>query len=218
MKEKRIIWEKYEHNNSDSYNPTDEDYLSLESNRELDLVKHLSSKIDCTPLGEFSTKDPLNPINMYDEFYYANLVGFNINNPNFIVKFNKDKSYLSLDLIEGIAAWKIINPHKLFIIPAKYYDFNDLKTQIEKALMLDSLSSNEKIRDCKKVSDDLKTENKEHFVLLLPNKEQVSRTIDDENYPDLLNDAKEIFTNDPENCYLLINGIKVTEENVNEEF
>jgi hypothetical protein len=201
---KRIHWERVDKNTFSLDEPHDDDDMSLDDD-DMSNMHDITSHVDFTLFGTFHRKSLQNPFNIYnyDYMYVGHMVGFNANSSNFYTTL-AGKKRQTIDTLEGISIWRVIDAHKIVFIPAKYYDANDVMRNIEQALLPDEPEDTETfIDEAVKISEEY---GDTHAVAVLSNKKILSQAIDSPEYDEFMREIKEIIEDDPDNNILIIDG------------
>lgn len=208
---KRIHWQRIDKDTFAIDEPVN-DIDGFSEDDDFNQMNSLQDHVDWTPFGTFHKRSFQNPhvLYNYDFMYIGHMVGFNANSSNFYTIHNGKKRQ-TIDLIEGISIWRVIDAHKIVFIPAFLYDPHDVMKSIEKALLQDEYIEEDQedkksflIDEAIKLSEgyaDLK-----HAVGILPNGKIVSYSVNDTDYDDNLKLLKEIAEEDPQNTILIVDG------------
>lgn len=138
MSNREIIWEHFQSNYDGPKNNQDMDFDDEDDNdMDIDgpmampipvsfLNQSMVDMIDYTPWGAFHKSNPLSPSNMYD-LWLAHFRGFKAQSiPDFVGVMNN---------IDGVAVWAQHDPYCVIIGPGKAYDPNQVKRNVEDALL-----------------------------------------------------------------------------------
>lgn len=204
MNRKGINWKSYKSPSSNNNNDDELSYLDIERSSNT-MTAAMMQDIQFTPFGDFHKDDPANPFNLYDEFYWGYLIGLSVNDPRFLVYDTITRGWeFTLDFIQGIAVWKVVDPHRIIVVPAKYYCWETVRKEIESRLIDEiSIKENKLIEECHKLSHQLQDQ---HVVIVMPNGKLSSSEKSDANHDKFKEDALEIFQNHLDS-YLIINGV-----------
>lgn len=180
---KKIVWEDYNANfvdddddsniNDDLYTDTDGDDFN-EDDEGIDssiinskgagfftftqTLNDLGVDVVQTPFGPYNKSNRWAPFNFY-EMKLIHLYGFSANtDPEFGLK---------LDSIDGIAAWRCIDPYCFIIAKAKLYKWPEVQLNLEIKFGLKS-SDNEKIRQSVL---EIKEKGQNNIAIIYPNGE-----------------------------------------------
>jgi hypothetical protein len=210
---KRISWERIDKHTFTLENAANDDELEdFLDDDDMSPVGNITDHVEFTLFGVFHKKSLQNPHNIYnyDYMYMGHMVGFNANSSNFYTMLGGKKRQ-TIDTIEGISIWRVIDAHKIVFIPAKYYDANDVMRSIEQALLPDEDFDEEEgteireelINQAKKISEEYEGG---HAVAVLASNKIISSSSDSPEYNDFIKQINEIIEDDPDNNILIIDG------------
>lgn len=209
---KRICWERVDKHTFTLEEPnSDDDLDNFIDDDDFAHISNITDHVEFTLFGVFHKKSLQNPNNIYnyDYMWMGHMVGFNANSSNFYTMVGGKKRQ-TIDTIEGISIWRVIDAHKIVFIPAKYYDPQQVMKSIEKALLPDQDTDDKNIEIREELLNQAKIISEEyeggHAVALLASNKIVSQSSDDPNYNEFIKQIHEIIEDDPDNNILIIDG------------
>lgn len=205
---KKIVWERIDKNTFKDTEETVQPSLFNEEEfggSELDMSDH----VDFTLFGTFHRKSIQNPFNLYnyDYMYLGHMIGFNANSDCFYTYTeNPRQKHRTIDFVEGVAACKVIDTHKIVFVPAKYYEAEDVMKSIEDALIdsKDMLAGSDLLDKCRAMSKEYN--DRSHAILMMPTGLIMNRDATDPSYDAFIREAKLIKEEHPDSSLLIIDG------------
>lgn len=208
-KNKELIWEDFESNYIPPEKPKEDQSFDFDDEMDNSILGQLTSQLGSayimgdpikTPWGFFSRHDKLAPFNFYNiKMIY--LKNFSVNH------YDKKTFYDIMDDIDGLAVWKIIDPHCLVVGICKVYDVKDVRLNIEKALLADNTKAEPKAEPKAELKDNVelvedvinKLKNSENYKLdgyiaiIFPNGKFYETSSSDKNYDEIKKEILDLY-------------------------
>lgn len=148
----------------------------------------LGSDVVQSPFGTFHKRNKWAPFNFY-ELKLIHLYGFSS---------QSDSAFgIKLDAVDGVAAWRCIDPYCFIIAKAKLYNWTEVKLNLEIAFGVRTMES-EKIRQS---IIEIKNKGEGYIGVIYPNGEYILNDYDNSNIDSLVDQYKLIIEN--------LNGSKI---------
>lgn len=149
-----------------------------------------------TPWGKFTDLDPMNPMNLYEDIHVMHFKGFDFSHMRGLES--------SMNNIEGIARWSIIDKYSAIICVAKVYTSAEVKKNVEDTIYFNL--GHQKFSNLEESALQAQMESEEleedHILLVFPNGEK--RTIINPSEQDVAEVSN--LLNNVQNCIAFKNG------------
>jgi hypothetical protein len=200
----KIIWMDYRENYLNSTRPLIEDEDDDDDNEDdehrmpriFNMGMFNGDQFEITPWGKFTESDPMNPMNLYEDIHVMHFKGFDFSHMRGLTD--------SMNNIEGVAKWCIIDKYSAIVCVAKAYTSVEVKKNIEDTIY--SNLNHRKFSELEESALEAMYESQEleedNIILVFPNGEK--KTILNPSPKDII-EVDNLLSN-VQNCVAFKNG------------